>query len=201
MIHILGSLLKLFLDGAFQMSLVTPDNGVNNQPVTEQPVQGPVVDLHSLGLGDTAAILGNQPQTGGLLDLKALSLSQDFDALTDVKRIVTDILVGRQSNQAFIRIHPDEDHRLLTRVLEDKEARDTYLVDPELWEPLSGELTRKVLFTGTTRQSTPFIWGIRLPDDNGKLDPWNTSALEAARLAKDHWIRVVSNMVRGAYDI
>ena len=180
------------------MSLV---NGVEDQPRSEQVVPDSVHDLNALSLSDTVAVPGNEPPTGSLLDIHALSMSQDFDAMINVVKVTTDIPVGRQSNQVFIRTHPDKTYRLLTKVLEDKEARETYVVNPELWPVLSRDLTSKALFTVINRQNTLSLWPIRLPDETGKLDPWNQSALEAAQLAQNHWIRVVSNMAQGSYDV
>jgi hypothetical protein len=39
---------------------------------------------------------------------------------------------------------------------------------------------------------------MRLPTEDGRLGAWNQSALEAARLAMDHWIRVGANQSLGA---
>jgi hypothetical protein len=40
-----------------------------------------------------------------------------------------------------------------------------------------------------------------MPDAEGKLDDWNRSALEAAKLAKEKWVRVASNRALGAYEV
>ena len=52
-----------------------------------------------------------------------------------------------------------------------------------------------------SRQGVPFIWPVRLPGPDGKLDPWNTSALEAVGLAQKQWVRVSANKSLGAYDV
>jgi hypothetical protein len=59
----------------------------------------------------------------------------------------------------------------------------------------------KVLYHGITRQGVNFLWPIKLPDEAGNLDSWNKSALEAADIAKDKWIRLSANRPLGAYDI
>ena len=33
------------------------------------------------------------------------------------------------------------------------------------------------------------------------MDAWNESALDAAKIAQDDWVRVVANMSLGAYDV
>jgi hypothetical protein len=59
----------------------------------------------------------------------------------------------------------------------------------------------KVLFTAINRQGVVFLWSVRLPGRDGRLDPWNQSALEAALLATKHWVRVRANMSLGAYEV
>ncbi len=91
--------------------------------------------------------------------------------------------------------------RVLGQSLELKEERETYLVDASLWQDLSAELTPKVLFTVVDRQGNVFLWPIRLPREDGRIDEWNASALEAAEMAQTTWVRVVANMGLGAYDV
>jgi hypothetical protein len=57
------------------------------------------------------------------------------------------------------------------------------------------------LFTAINRQGVLFLWPIRLPGADGKLDTWSQSALEAANMAKAGWIRVSANLSLGGYDI
>jgi len=45
------------------------------------------------------------------------------------------------------------------------------------------------------------LWPIKLPDENGRLDPWNDAALIAAERAKSVWVRIASNMAKGSYDV
>ena len=93
--------------------------------------------------------------------------------------------------------------RLQTAVIELKEDGETYLVDPSLWSPLSTEATfhAKLFVTAINRQGVLFIWPIRLPGIDGKIDDWNKSALGAADLARERWVRVASNRSLGAYEV
>ena len=86
-------------------------------------------------------------------------------------------------------------------VLELKEDLETYLVSPDLWNELAGDLIPKVLFTVINRQKVLSLWPIRLPGEDGRLDQWNSSALDAAGMAQTSWIRVSSNMSLGANDV
>lgn len=93
--------------------------------------------------------------------------------------------------------------RLETCVLELKEDRETYLVAPTLWPELASESTfgPRALYAAMNRQNVLFVWPVRLPGSDGKIDDWNRSALEAAGMAATHWVRVASNMALGAYDV
>ncbi len=136
-------------------------------------------------------------------DPSRLRLSQDFNASIGVKKALLTVPCRKPSKEAFIQTHPSEEYRVQTAVLELKEDREIYLVDPELWAELSTESTfgPRAIFTAITRQGVVFLWPIRLPGPDGKLDDWNQSALDAAGMAQSSWIRVASNMHLGAYEM
>ena len=75
-----------------------------------------------------------------------------------------------------------------------------YIVKKALCNELANEIVPKVLIPCMTAQGQPFIWPIKLPSDDGRIDEWNRTALIAARYAQEKWVRVVSNMSIGAYD-
>src|SRR5690242_8211209 len=119
-------------------------------------------------------------------DLTRLRLSQDFLAAAGVKKVLTTVPVRKPLKEWFVRVHPDADYRFQTYVIELKEDNEVYLVESALWEDLVSESTfsPRALFTAMSRQTVLFIWPIRLPGSDGKLDDWNRSALEAADLAQ-----------------
>lgn len=132
-----------------------------------------------------------------------LRLSQDFAATLGVKKALVTVPVRKPAREWFVQSHPSLDYRLQTFVLELKEDRETYLVDPALWADLYGESTfgPRALFTAMNRQGVLFLWPIRLPGSDGKIDDWNRSALEAATMAAGRWVRVAANMNLGAYEV
>jgi hypothetical protein len=134
-------------------------------------------------------------------DLEALRLSQDFGATLGVKKALLTIPIKKPAREWFIRTNPSL--RIETCVVELKEDKETYLVAPALWPELASESTfgRRALYAAMTRQSVLFVWPIRLPGPDGKIDEWNRSALEAAAMAETQWVRVASNMPLGAYDV
>ena len=153
-------------------------------------------------MNEALLIEGQQPgNTLNTFELSKLRLSQNFADTIGVKKALVLVPVRKPHRQDYVRVHPSPDYRLETAVLELKEERETYLVAPELWSALAGELTPKVLLTCMSRQKVLTLWPIRLPGEDGRSDEWNATALVAAGRAQTHWIRVVANMNLGAYDI
>ena len=138
---------------------------------------------------ETATDAGPAPDP---YDPSRLRLSQDFASSLGVKKALLTVPVRKPSKEWWVQTHPDESYRLQTAVLELKEDRETYLVAPELWDQLATESTfsPRALFTAITRQGVVFLWPVRLPGPDGKIDEWSRSALEAATMAAGQWVRV-----------
>jgi hypothetical protein len=138
-------------------------------------------------------------------DLDSLRLSQDFAASVGVTKLVTTIPVKKPSPEWFVRTHPDESYQIETAVLElkDGEDRGIYLPVPSLRPALAGEPTFKPrrLVTAINRQGVLFVWPIRLPGADGKIDSWNQSAADAAAQSKTRWVRMALNLSLQAYEI
>lgn len=140
-----------------------------------------------------------QPETS--FSIEKLRLSTGYTSAGETKRLVTTVPVRKPDRQWFVRVNASEEYRMDTYMLELKEERETYLVAPDLWPELLGEVVAKTIFTGINRQGTTFVWPIRLPGEDGRRDTWNESALQAAELAMASWVRVASNMSAGGYDV
>ena len=135
-------------------------------------------------------------------DPAALRISQDFAAAAGVKQVLATIPVRKPGKQDFIRTHPSEEYRLTTVVIELRDERsESYLVTPDLRDELIGEVIPVTLFLAINRQGVVFFWPCKLPDPSGRVNAWHESALEAAHLARDGWIRVTADMSLGAYRI
>ena len=120
-----------------------------------------------------------------------------------MKKVLMSVPVRKPDKSWFVRVHDQDDYRLLTAVIELKEDRETYLVAPDLWPALATEATfgPRAFYTAINRQGVVLLWQIRLPGSDGKLDDWNKTALEAAKRATAGWVRVAANMALGAYDV
>ena len=134
-------------------------------------------------------------------DPAALRISQDFAASAGVEQVLATVPVRKPNRQDFVRVHPSEDYQLTTVVIELKEERESYLVTTDLRDGLVGEVVPVTLYLAANRQGVVFFWPCKLPDPSGRVNAWHESALEAAHLARDRWIRVSANMSLGAYQI
>jgi hypothetical protein len=134
-------------------------------------------------------------------DLSRFRLTQNFVEKAGVKKKLTTIPIRKPNRQEYVRVRLGSEWRLETAVIELKEENETYLVAPELWSELPGEIVPKVLFMAITRQNVPLLWPIKMPGEDGRMDNWNRSALDAAELATRKWIRLTANRSLGAYDI
>jgi hypothetical protein len=136
-------------------------------------------------------------------DPESLRLPQDFSLARGAKKALTTVPVRRPAKEWFVRVHPDEAYHLPTAVLELKEAGEVYLVHQSLRSDLQDEATfvTKLLFLAVNRQHDVFFWPVRLPDPDGRVDTWSKSALEAAQMAMERWVRVTPVRSLGAYNI
>lgn len=134
------------------------------------------------------------------IDLSEVRLSQDFASLAKTKKLLTHVPVKQPAKHVFFRVHPDEEYRLETSVIE-LDGDDTYLIHPGIVGAIP-ELARPVrLHLYVTRQGAVGLWAVKMPGEDGKVNPWHQSAAEAAQLAMAKWIRLVPNRDLGAYDV
>jgi hypothetical protein len=152
---------------------------------------------HEKGNGQVPANLASTAQS--VMDLSRFRLSSDYAATIGVKKLLTTVPVRKPDRQWFIRVHPT--WKFETAVVESKEDNELYVVDQCLHDALAEELVPKVLFPAINRQGVVFLWPVRLPGTDGRLDQWNQSALEAAQIATGHWVRVAADRSLGAYSI
>lgn len=130
-----------------------------------------------------------------------LALSQDFGGMTETKRLLTVVRVGKPRKEAFVRTSDKSENWIVGSVLELKDQGDeTYWVTPKVRDALIGEPCLKAvrLILAVDRQGVPFLWKIAMPDPNGRSQPWVDSAIEAANRAKSEWVRMA--WLNGMYE-
>ncbi len=118
-----------------------------------------------------------------------------------VKKVLTVVPCTKPNKHQFVRVHPDESYRMDTAIFDDKVQRESYLVAPDLRAELSMEVAPVCLFTAVTRHNDCFLWPVKLPGADGRSNHWHESALAAAKLAIEGWVRVSANMPAGRYDV
>ena len=134
-------------------------------------------------------------------DPRSLTLSQNFVAMVGVKKETMRVAISKPPPQLFFATHADPSWRIQIAALELKEDRETFVVAPGLVEELSGEWAPKVLVPCQTRQGGFYLWPIRLPGTDGRIDSWNESAHQIVADFAGQWIRLHSNREAGAYDV
>jgi hypothetical protein len=149
---------------------------------------------------DAAARADHEPSADDDgLDLLSLRLPQDFAAAVGIQRVQTTIPVTRPLQQVFVRVHTT--WRFPTMILRFEEDSQTFLVDRFLWPEVQSELRPVILYLAITPQSSLLLWPVKLPGTDGRLDSWNTSAHEAAKLLMRSWGRVVTNQDTHSYEV
>lgn len=135
------------------------------------------------------------------LNLEKIRLPQNYQDGLEVKKIIEAVPVRRPDKQEYIRVYPGEEYTFDTLLLEFKEDRRQYLVAPDLMDQLADEARPVRIFTAINRQKVVFLWPIPLPRSDTDYNSWHQSAMEAAQVAKERWIRVKSNKSTSTYDV
>jgi hypothetical protein len=135
------------------------------------------------------------------LDLKSLRLPANYGATLGVKKLLTNVPVGKPKKPQFFRTHVSEEMTFPAMILENKEARESYLVIPDVSQEIS-ELVRPVmLHAAIDRQNNVSLIPVPLPGEDGTRNPWHESLAQAVEHAKLKWLRITANMHAGGYDV
>ena len=206
--EIIYSRLEMFFKGTIMENLFSPDDESGKFKTNDHP-SNTKSGHHNIGHKekemkknncDTSTESPSSPEAKGN-DFSKFRLSQDFASQIGVKKILTNVPVRKPSKQEFVRVHPDEAWRMEIALIEIKDEREVYLVAPELLGELSEFTTPACLFTTISRQKVLTLWPVKLPGLDGRSNPWHESALDAAKLAINSWVRVSANMSLGAYEV
>ena len=134
-------------------------------------------------------------------DIASLRLNPSFLETAGVKKLLTTVPARKPSPQDYVRVHPSPEYRENFAMIDLKDDREDYLVQPEILPELEGEVVFKTLFTAINRQGVVFLWPVRLPTADERKTEWARSLREAAEMAMTRWVRVKANMSLGAYEI
>jgi len=134
-------------------------------------------------------------------DLASLRLNTSFLETAGVKILLTTVPARKPSPQDFVRVHPAPEYRENFAMIDLKDDREDYLVQPAILPELTGEVVYKTVFTAVNRQGVVFLWPVRLPAPDDRKSEWPRSAREAAERAMTQWVRMKANLSLGAYEI
>ncbi len=109
--------------------------------------------------------------------------------------------VRKPNRQEFVRVHPADEYKLRTSILELKQESETYLVMPGVAAVMPGETRLVTLRLTVSRQGAVFLWPVPEPGLDGRVNSWHASARSAAAKAEENWVKVVANMAQGGYDL
>jgi hypothetical protein len=167
------------------------------KPVAEIEID-PGVDTE---IDPVVEAISTPPSAPDPFDLDKLRLDQSFVESAGVKKLLTKVPIQKPDPQSFVRVHPDEKYRMALAVILLKEDSETFLLPPPIARDLPGEFVMVMMHTVITRQGVLFLWPIRLPDPDGKINEWHQSAADAAEHATKRWVRIKANKAIRGYDI
>jgi hypothetical protein len=126
-------------------------------------------------------------QTTNLRDLR---LSQDFENMTDVTKIVTSVSIGKPGPQTFFRVRPDE--QAIYPVFEKKQdfKSEFFIVDTKAVPELASEVAPRLIVPVITRDGNLFVWPLRMGTPEKEADLAARSAYAAMQKAKSSWVRL-----------
>ena len=158
-------------------------------------------EQHSAEPVDAAAAIKSAVAAAstGRLELGRFRLTQDFGKEIGVKKVIKVVPLRKPTKYQFVQVHGT--WVFMALVLNMKDDREMYVVDPALQDQLTAETTPMMLLPTITRQGSVLIWPIRMPRDDGRHDQWARTELEAANEARKSWVRIVANMDLGGYDV
>lgn len=117
-----------------------------------------------------------------------------------VKQAVVAVNVGKPSKHQFVRTSKDESQHFEAGLLKDDDGT-LYLVIPGMF-PILGDLVKPYrLVTTYIKHAGIMLWALRYPNTNRTTDLWATSAMEAADIAQNKWVRIQGNMSLGYYEV
>jgi hypothetical protein len=128
-------------------------------------------------------------------------VSQDYMATAGVKKATTVVRVTKPDKTWFVRVNPDPTYQMTAYLFELRDESETYLIRPDMLPEMGDMAIPKAIYTAKTRQGLVFLWPVKLPDADGKIDDWNKSAMEGASIARDSWVSIRSNRSAGFYDV
>ena len=127
-------------------------------------------------------------------------LDQNFLDEADVQQILSTVNIRKPNKDEFFRVHPDPDRNFFAGTIKLNNEREIYVVDPNVIPEVKEDIVPKSFLQCINTANVTFLWPLKLPSNDGRaLDQWSRSALNAASLAKDRWLKMRSDFSAGGY--
>jgi hypothetical protein len=140
-------------------------------------------------------------EPSGLAHPNRFRISQNYADHIQTRKKAVLVPLRKPDPQEWVFIHPGKDWRESVGVLEDKINREIYVVEPRLLPEITEVLIPKLLAAYFTRSGSLGLWPIRLPNESGRQDTYNRSALEIVERYAGQWIRVLTSESNRCYEI
>lgn len=180
----------------------TMETNQNNTPPSGSDVPESSDLISSLALPsdviEKKAISGDS--NNDMFNLENLRISQDFIEQANVETIHSTITVRKPNKHEFFRVRSGKEWQILVAAIEDSNDRELWAVERKLAETIREEVSFVLLRLAVNRNGVPFLWPLKI-SRNGKSNPWNMSAMVAAERAETKWVRMVSDLSAGRYEI
>jgi hypothetical protein len=136
-------------------------------------------------------------------ELAAFALPPGQEAVVVTQKLITQVPVRKPNREQWVRTSPDMETWRPWPLLELKEDSEMYLVANSIHHELAGEAAfiAARLVPAVTDGGVFFYWPIRLPDSSGRLNSWHESAVQAAEIAREQWVRLSANRSLGGYEV
>ncbi len=177
-----------------------PSNADSNLP-PEVPNDPQAAGAGAPATPPTPSSLPARPEPPDPFDPSSLRLGSDYSEGLGVRKVITTIPNRKPNKTEWFRVRPGNEWRLQTAVLELEKGveRTTYLVAPDLWPDLFGEISPALLLTCVSRTGDLFMWRIKLPGPDGRANTWTESAIQIAMAAETNWCRMKADTTNGIY--
>ena len=132
----------------------------------------------------------NAPKKPDPFDPASLRIEPAAGSGSGAKKVLLHLSVRKPTRQEYIRAHSAPEFRLSMAILELKEERETYAVNPALVAELVGDVRQVELRLCITRSGVVFLWPVPLPSDDGRSNAWHETARRAVELSESAWVRI-----------
>jgi hypothetical protein len=136
---------------------------------------------------------------------KNFLVDEGAEVVGKVKKVITTVPVRKPNRQEWIRVNSNPAYRMakvFLLALQGQMKVAHYLVLPKFAPIIESDIITVTMLTAYSRTGGVFLWPIRLANNGDEgISSWSESALEAANIAQEAWVRVKSNMPAQQYDV